>query len=231
MVCQARAFAQRTREVPGFDDPTAMALLPADARAEVEQHLASPSRRFAHVSLVKRGAMMVARTIAIDDGRPRSRSASSRDLGRRARRAVWVWEGVVMYLALPDIERTLQIVQRRSAPGSRLAILYHCRGWILSFVKLFVRMVGEPIRSVVEEDEMRALLARFGSKWFGTTGCRPSPRGSPTIWPRTPGPWDTCGSSPRSVSSESETPTRPLRIDERRTPSLVRHARDDATRG
>jgi methyltransferase (TIGR00027 family) len=211
----------------GFDDPTAMALLPAEARAEVVRHIANPSRRFSYVSLVKRGAMMVARTIAIDevvqegaapqvvilgaglDGRawrmPELRHAvvfevdhpdsqrqkrahvaeleqtasevrfvavdfSRDDLaealeGARhdaAQPTVWIWEGVVMYLALPDIERTLAVVQRRSAAGSRIAIVYHCRGWILLFVALFVRLVGEPIRSVFEAEQMRALLTRFG---------------------------------------------------------------------
>lgn len=228
MVCQARAFAQRTRSVPGFDDPTAFALLPGAAQAELERHLADGApRRFAYQSLLKRGAMMVARTIAIDevvreaaapqvvilgaglDGRawrmPELRNTvvfevdhpdSQRDKRGRLERleatarevrfvpvdfsrhdldaaleaaghdasrpTTWIWEGVVMYLALPDIERTLAVVQQRSATGSRITVLYHCRGWILTLVALFVWLVGEPIRSIFEPDQMQSLLGRFG---------------------------------------------------------------------
>ncbi len=230
MVCQARAFAQRTRTVAGFDDPTAFALLPDDARRELERHLAGGApRRFSYQSLVKRSAMMVARTVAIDevvreaaapqvvilgaglDGRawrmPELRDAvvfevdhpdSQRDkrarLGGldatarevrfvavdfsrdnldaalqaaghdRSRPTTWIWEGVVMYLALPDIERTLAVVQRRSAAGSRITVLYHCRGWILLLVAPLVRLLGEPLRSIFEPAQMRELLARFGGE-------------------------------------------------------------------
>lgn len=228
MVCQARAFAQRTRSVPGFDDPTAFALLPADAQAEVERNLADGApRRFAYQSLLKRGAMMIARTMAIDevvretaapqvvilgaglDGRawrmpelreavvfevdhPESQKLKQARLGElettagevrfvpvdftrddldaaleaaghdASRPTTWIWEGVVMYLALPDIERTLAVVQRRSASASRITVLYHCRGWILMLVAPIVWLLGEPIRSIFQPDKMKALLRRFG---------------------------------------------------------------------
>ncbi len=228
MVCQARAFAQRTRSIPGFDDPTAFALLPADAQAEVERHLADGApRRFAYQSLLKRSAMMVARTVAIDevvreaatpqvvtlgaglDGRawrmpelrdavvfevdhPESQKLKQARLGKleatarevrfvavdftrddldaaleaaghdASRPTTWIWEGVVMYLALPDIESTLAVVQRRSSAGSRITVLYHCRGWILILVAPFVWLVGEPLRSIFQPDQMNRLLGRFG---------------------------------------------------------------------
>ena len=41
-----------------------------------------------------------------------------------ARATTWIWEGVVMYLTRADIEATLAVVARRSAPGSRLVVLY-----------------------------------------------------------------------------------------------------------
>lgn len=228
MVCQARAFAQRTRSVPGFDDPTAFALLPDDAQAELERHLAEGAPQgFAYHSLVKRSAMMVARTVAIDeavceaaapqvvilgaglDGRawrmpelgdavvfeidhPESQKLKQARLGELestarevrfvpvdftrddldealeaaghdvSRPTTWIWEGVVMYLARPAIERTLAVVRQRSGPGSRLTVLYHCRGWILLLVAPLVWLVGEPLRSIFQPDQMKRLLGRFG---------------------------------------------------------------------
>ena len=40
------------------------------------------------------------------------------------RPTTWVWEGVVMYLERADIEATLAVIQRRSAPASRLVMMY-----------------------------------------------------------------------------------------------------------
>ena len=80
----------------------------------------------------------------------------------QTRTTTWVWEGVVMYLALRDIEATLAVVQRRSAPGSRLVIAYHVPALILKLVGLLLKRVGEPLRSAFTPEQMRALLARFG---------------------------------------------------------------------
>ncbi len=78
------------------------------------------------------------------------------------RPTTWIWEGVVMYLALTDIEATLAVVARRSAPGSRLVVVYHSPAWVLHLVGLFVRRVGEPLRSAFTAEAMDALLGRHG---------------------------------------------------------------------
>lgn len=78
------------------------------------------------------------------------------------RPTTWVWEGVVMYLHRRDIEATLQVVQARSAPGSRLIIAYHQPALMLLVLALIVYRLGEPIRSVFRPRAMRALLARHG---------------------------------------------------------------------
>jgi methyltransferase (TIGR00027 family) len=80
----------------------------------------------------------------------------------RARPTTWIWEGVVMYLERSAIEATLAVIQRRSAPGSHLIVMYLTRSWILPLVAFFVRRVGEPLRSLFTPDQMRALLARHG---------------------------------------------------------------------
>jgi methyltransferase (TIGR00027 family) len=93
------------------------------------------------------------------------------DLGERlaaaghdpSQRTMWIWEGVVMYLAPPEVEATLRVVAGRSAPGSRLVIVYiGPGGFIVPLVGLVVRRLGEPFRSRYRPLEMRALLARHG---------------------------------------------------------------------
>ena len=72
MVCMARAAAHGRTPVTRFADPTALALLPDDARARVELFRAgtaprSGRERMERAVLEKRSAMMVARTVAIDE--------------------------------------------------------------------------------------------------------------------------------------------------------------------
>ncbi len=73
----------------------------------------------------------------------------------------WIWEGVVMYLAQPDIEKTLEILQRRSATKSRLIVLYHTPALILRLVGFVVSRLGEPLKSKFKREQMRALLGRY----------------------------------------------------------------------
>ena len=71
MVCAARAAAHGRTDVAAFTDPTALALLPDDARLRVERFRSGvPSRslreRARGAFLEKRSKMMVARTVAVD---------------------------------------------------------------------------------------------------------------------------------------------------------------------
>jgi methyltransferase (TIGR00027 family) len=74
----------------------------------------------------------------------------------------WIWEGVVMYLRLSEVESSLRMIARRSAPNSRLIIAYHSRTPLLLMVGPIVRMLGEPLRSTFSADAMRALLTEHG---------------------------------------------------------------------
>ncbi len=67
-----------------------------------------------------------------------------------------------MYLSAAEVEATLAVIDRRSAPGSRLVVAYHSRSPMRAIVGLFLRRVGEPLRSVFTAEAMRALLARRG---------------------------------------------------------------------
>jgi methyltransferase (TIGR00027 family) len=79
----------------------------------------------------------------------------------------WIWEGVVMYLTRDEIEKTLSTVEARSAPGSRLIVVYHQPALMLLLLAVLVRRLGEPIRTVLTENQMRKLLDRYGfsTRW------------------------------------------------------------------
>ena len=232
MVCAARAAAHGRTDVAAFTDPTALALLPKDARQRVERFRSGlPPRslreRVGNAILEKRSKMMVARTVAIDgairaaassqfvvlgaglDGRAwrmpelaevtvfevdhpdsqrekRARAASLKQAARDVRfvpvdftrdrlddalasaghdpvrQTTWVWEGVVMYLERADIEATLRVIEARSAPGSRLVVVYHSPSIIRQMGGFFLGWVGEPFRSAFTANEMDTLLAGFG---------------------------------------------------------------------
>jgi len=74
----------------------------------------------------------------------------------------WIWEGVVMYLTLADIEQTLAVIRARSAPGSAVVIVYHRPAWLLWVVGPIVGRLGEPLKSRFTPEEMRRLLERHG---------------------------------------------------------------------
>jgi methyltransferase (TIGR00027 family) len=232
LVCMARAAAHGATPVAAFSDPTALALLPDDARTRVERYRAGGTpqgrrERFERTFLARRADMMVARTVAIDeavraaatpqlvilgaglDGRAwrmgelrdtvvfevdhpdtqREKLPRVVELGRcakevrfvpvdfardalgaaleaaghdPARATTWIWEGVVMYLEQKDIEATLAVISRRSAPGSWITIAYISPALIRWIAGYFVRKLGEPFRSVFTAREMEALLSRYG---------------------------------------------------------------------
>ena len=73
----------------------------------------------------------------------------------------WIWEGVVMYLTRDAIEATLAVIDQRSAPASRLVIAYLQGTVTAPAVSEIVRRAGEPFRTAIQPDEMRALLANY----------------------------------------------------------------------
>jgi methyltransferase (TIGR00027 family) len=226
-----RAVAHAATSVAKFSDPTAIELLPTEARARVERLRSGASPHGLRDCYERRhlsglSNMMVARTVEIDeavrgamsaqvvilgaglDGRAwrmpelrdvvvfevdhpdsqREKRARVARLTRSAREVrfvpvdferdrlddalesaghdpalatTWIWEGVVMYLALRDIEATLSVVERRSARHSRLIVAYHSPALMLRLVGLAVRRLGEPLRSSFTADSMRALLGKY----------------------------------------------------------------------
>ena len=102
------------------------------------------------------------RFVPVDFQRDRLDEALARAGHDTAMPTTWIWEGVVMYLTPADVEATLAILAARSAPGSRLVILYHAPALIRHLIGLLVRRMGEPLRSAFTAADMRALLGRHG---------------------------------------------------------------------
>jgi methyltransferase (TIGR00027 family) len=124
-------------------------------------HPDSQRDKRARVSALAQAAREV-RFVAVDFARDDLDAALSAAGHDPARPTTWIWEGVVMYLARADIEATLAVVARRSAPGSRLVVLYHSPAPLLLIVGAVVRGLGEPLRSVFTAATMRDLLRRHG---------------------------------------------------------------------
>jgi methyltransferase (TIGR00027 family) len=226
-----RAVADGRTGVPRFSDPTALALLPEEARARVERVRSGvPARglkaRLGHVRLRHLATAMAVRTVEIDDAiraHPASQAVilgagldgrawrlrelrgvdvfevdhpdSQRDKRSRvgalepvgnvrfvpvdfarddldaalaqaghdpSKPTTWIWEGVVMYLALADIEATLRVIARRSPPGSRLIVVYHAPSPLVLLLGFIVKRMGEPLKSSFTPDAIRGLLDKYG---------------------------------------------------------------------
>ncbi len=76
------------------------------------------------------------------------------------RPTIWVWEGVIMYLEEPAIAATMDIVDQRSAPGSRLLATYQTPGITQRIVGFFAGLAGEPFRSLLTPVQLARLLTR-----------------------------------------------------------------------
>jgi methyltransferase (TIGR00027 family) len=70
---------------------------------------------------------------------------------------VWVWEGVVMYLTREALQNSLRALASRSARGSVLILNYHT-GKRPGLFHLWLRLIGEPMRSFFSGDEVQAEL-------------------------------------------------------------------------
>jgi methyltransferase (TIGR00027 family) len=107
------------------------------------------------------------RFLAVDFARDSLDTALAQAGHVATERTMWVWEGVVMYLTPENVEATLAVIARRSAPGSRLSITYAAPARILRLVGLIVRLIGEPFRSAFTREAMAALLAKHGFRVLG----------------------------------------------------------------
>lgn len=84
----------------------------------------------------------------------------------RARRSIWVWEGVTMYLTERAVEATLDAVAASSACGSRLALTYippnYGKAWQRVVGSIGGRVIGESLRAHIAADHLARALGTRG---------------------------------------------------------------------
>src|SRR5262245_27450637 len=128
MVCAARAVAHGVTPVARFEDPTALSLLPDEARAEVLRVRAgerprNPRERAQWTQLQQRSRMMVARTVAIDDAVREGGASQVVILGAgldgRAWRMAELRDAVVFEVDHPDSQRDKRARAARLTPTAR----------------------------------------------------------------------------------------------------------------
>ncbi len=77
-------------------------------------------------------------------------------------RTAWVFEGVVSYLTVPQVEATLDAIAERSAPGSRLLATYNEPNRARHLVSKVFARGGEPHHASFTRERMHRLLERRG---------------------------------------------------------------------
>ncbi|MDX2010980.1 MAG: SAM-dependent methyltransferase [Myxococcaceae bacterium] len=82
----------------------------------------------------------------------------------------WLMEGVITYLDAADINRTLEVIHRRSSPASRLIATYNAPSAIRLGMRALTAFSREPHRTTYQPDEMRRLLATYGFSVIDDTG-------------------------------------------------------------
>lgn len=133
----------------------------ADVTVFEVDHPDSQREKQKRVASLQQAAREV-RFVPVDFTRDRLDDALASAGHESERQTTWIWEGVVMYLERTAIEATLRVLESRSAPGSRLVILYHAPALIREIIGLFVRRLGEPFRSAFTAEEMATVLSGFG---------------------------------------------------------------------
>lgn len=80
--------------------------------------------------------------------------------------AMWIWEGVTMYLTPESVSATLDALGEQAAVGSRVAITYlpteYAAPWVRKVTEVGGRIIGEAVRCVLDPAELGAELRRRG---------------------------------------------------------------------
>lgn len=93
------------------------------------------------------------------------------DAGYRVNlKTFWLWEGVTMYLAPELVARNLESIAALSSPGSGLAFTYMAKKNGRMPRALMLALMGEPLRSAFEREELDGLASRTGWRTSSNTG-------------------------------------------------------------
>lgn len=133
----------------------------ADATVFEVDHPDSQRRKQERTASIKPYARMVC-FVPVDFTRDRLGDALASAGHDPEHQTTWIWEGVVMYLHRVDIEATLKVIESRSAPKSRLIVVYQNPSITRKLAGLFLSLIGEPFRSAFTTKEMQTMLAGFG---------------------------------------------------------------------
>jgi methyltransferase (TIGR00027 family) len=115
------------------------------------------------------------RFIAIDFERDRLDDVLARAGHDATAATAWLWEGVTPYIARDATRSTLAAVARRSAAGSRVAVTYATPAasptgpTVVGLAKLGFRAIGEPLRGLIAEPDMRRELGDVGFRVIDDT--------------------------------------------------------------
>lgn len=89
---------------------------------------------------------------------------------KRNAKTFWLWEGVTMYLHPEEVAATLASIAELSGPESRVAFTYMGRKNGKVPGSLFLRLIGEPIRSGFTEGKIAGLAFESGWRITQDTG-------------------------------------------------------------
>ncbi|HEY8430581.1 MAG TPA: SAM-dependent methyltransferase [Sandaracinaceae bacterium] len=117
------------------------------------------------------------RWVAVDFERERLADRLAAEGHDASAPTLWLWEGVLPYLAPAATAATLEQIRARSAPGSALVLTYgpsHDQPWLALAppVHLAFRALGEPLRGLMTREELHGLLAAAGFRVESDTGTR-----------------------------------------------------------
>lgn len=137
---------------------------------EVDHPATQAAKRRQVAALQAHTAMtFVAVDLTRDDLAARLRAAGFRDDVP----AMWIWQGVVMYLPRQAVAATLATLAALSAPGSRLAMTYvtpdHAAQPALGGLLRIVTLIGEPFLGMLTTAEVAGLLADAGLRLLSDT--------------------------------------------------------------
>ncbi len=88
----------------------------------------------------------------------------------RNAKTFWLWEGVTMYLHPKEVSATLSSIAELSGPGSTVAFTYMSKKDGKVPGSLFLRLMGEPIRSGFSGNEIARLVGDSGWNPASDTG-------------------------------------------------------------
>lgn len=139
--------------------------LPELARTTVFEVDHPATQGYKRARLGRRASHADVRYVAVDFERQSFAGALETSGFRSETRALWIWEGVAMYLQRAAILDTLAQLSHLSAPGSELAMTYRVPGMLpfgslgRATIPALFAAAGEPLKGTLTSAELASTLA------------------------------------------------------------------------